>query len=577
MVLNEKQKILLDMVEREKYILVKAPAGTGKTFCSIQCAKRYIETNKEFNKSFQKVLIITFSKNARAQLLKELKNEENIIPYVEITNYHSFMKKYIESYKSLIGIKKKISIVEGERIKENINRAELEENDLKEIPNIINDFSIEENKKVNDNFRYSNIEKAKKMIQRILEYTNETGEICFEEFGYLFNRILLKCQGLYLYISQHYPIVILDEYQDTDYYQNKFLNKILSNSCGIFFADDLQMIYEFRGAKKERLEELESIYPTIKTIIFDEIFRYKDKTDIIELLYKIRHKEEYNYDNLTNGKCIKIKVKANESWRNSKSKKAQLTIISKYIYWNISEIISRDLKKGKSIAILCREKNEVKKIKENFIENGYHVKENKDSNDLLKIANSIKKVILPEKIDSNKEIYIYLALMATNRCEIDNKENIKDINIERVRSGLLLKIKKILLEFKEETNLNSKFSCIESILAVLKENNYEINYSILFFIKRCLKNKNITNEIVDSMMLSRQYINSYSNISKGLYIMTMHQSKGKEFDNVFIVDSDNIKNENNLSYVVHSRMKEMIYPIKLIYEGIDWKIRTKHK
>ena len=57
MVLNEKQKMLLDMVEKEKYILVKAPAGTGKTFCSIQCAKRYIEKNKEFNKNFQKVLV----------------------------------------------------------------------------------------------------------------------------------------------------------------------------------------------------------------------------------------------------------------------------------------------------------------------------------------------------------------------------------------------------------------------------------------------------------------------------------------------------------------------------------------
>ena len=58
MVLNEKQKTLLDMVEKEKYILVKAPAGTGKTFCSIQCAKRYIEKNKEFNKNKTIISII---------------------------------------------------------------------------------------------------------------------------------------------------------------------------------------------------------------------------------------------------------------------------------------------------------------------------------------------------------------------------------------------------------------------------------------------------------------------------------------------------------------------------------------
>ena len=570
MVLNEKQKMLLDMVEKEKYILVKAPAGTGKTFCSIQCAKRYIERNREFNKNFQRVLVITFSKNARAQLLKELKNEESIIPYVEITNYHSFIKKYIEIYRKLIGIKQEILIVEGERIKRNINQDGLEEKDLKEVPNIINNYNIEENKKINDNYKYNNIKKSQELIKRIIGYTNETGEICFEEFGYLFNKILLKCKRLSSYISQHYPMAIIDEYQDTDYYQNEFLNKILINSNGIFFADDLQMIYEFRGAKKERLEELKTTYPGIKRIIYDEIFRYKDKQDIIKLLYKIRYGKEYNYDELINGNCINIKVKANKTWRNTKSKKSQLTIISKNIYWNISKIISKELKKEKSIAILCREKSEAKRIREIFMENGFHVKQNKDSNDLLKISINLKEIIRPEKIDTNKEIYIYLALMSTNRDEIDGKENIKDIKIEKARSKLLSKIKNIFIDFKEQIDLNSKFNCIESIISILKENNYEINYSVLFFIKTCLKNKDITDKKIDKIMLNRQYINSYSDISSGLYIMTMHQSKGKEFDDVIIVDVDNIKDDTNLSYVSHSRMKEKIYPIKLIYEGTQW-------
>ena len=46
MVLNEKQKMLLDMVEKEKYILVKAPAGTGKTYLAMAMAIQAFKNNE---------------------------------------------------------------------------------------------------------------------------------------------------------------------------------------------------------------------------------------------------------------------------------------------------------------------------------------------------------------------------------------------------------------------------------------------------------------------------------------------------------------------------------------------------
>ena len=58
---------------RNRVLLVEAPPGTGKTFTAVTTAMYYthfnIENNPRYNK---KVLILTFSKNARAQIEKQL-------------------------------------------------------------------------------------------------------------------------------------------------------------------------------------------------------------------------------------------------------------------------------------------------------------------------------------------------------------------------------------------------------------------------------------------------------------------------------------------------------------------------
>ena len=66
-----KQAEFIDAIKSgEKYIIVEAPAGTGKTFSCIQAVKTIVDSQKLGQ--YQKVLVLTFSRNARAQLLKEL-------------------------------------------------------------------------------------------------------------------------------------------------------------------------------------------------------------------------------------------------------------------------------------------------------------------------------------------------------------------------------------------------------------------------------------------------------------------------------------------------------------------------
>ena len=69
----------------------------------------------------------------------------------------------------------------------------------------------------------------------------------------------------------------------------------------------------------------------------------------------------------------------------------------------------------------------------------------------------------------------------------------------------------------------------------------------------------------EKQMLQRQYTNSFTNITPGLYITTIHQSKGNEFDYVIVADVSQLNEDKNLLYVSHSRMKERLYPISVTY------------
>ena len=59
-------------------------------------------------------------------------------------------------------------------------------------------------------------------------------------------------------------------------------------------------------------------------------------------------------------------------------------------------------------------------------------------------------------------------------------------------------------------------------------------------------------------------------ITPGLYITTIHQSKGKEFDCVLVLDVEKIADDRNLLYVSHSRMKEQLYPVAVKYQGLKY-------
>jgi superfamily I DNA/RNA helicase len=458
--------------------------------------------------------------------------------------------------------------------------------DPKKFSNIgcdaIDDFHKDGNDYIlhNPNSKYNRVKSSvvNEFLNAMECYSKKTGNVCFAQFGKWTCDILDKSNGLAQVISHDFPVVILDEYQDTNYYQDIFVHSILKKSKGIFFTDKWQMIYKFRGSSIERLNDLSIKYSSLKKVEFNEIFRYKGKEDILNILEHIRKEQLPNYSVLTNGKYISIDVKCNSNWHISslKSHPMQCSKISYSIFYNCRSIILSLLRQNKSVAILTRQNDLANRLTEVFFENKYMPRTISDTNEMLLQNRMIKKCLDPIPLGEKIPYIFSLVALCTMQKKIDD-ENIEllaqlnSINISRKRKPNIKKMWETIKPHIDDVSLERCFTNIDILLSILEtDTDCVINFARKRYLMHCISQKGLTSEMVDSIMLQRQYIDSFSFITAGIYITTIHQSKGKEFDSVFIVDVENINNDANLLYVSHSRMKESIYPIKLNFTGLEF-------
>lgn len=98
-------------------------------------------------------------------------------------------------------------------------------------------------------------------------------------------------------------------------------------------------------------------------------------------------------------------------------------------------------------------------------------------------------------------------------------------------------------------------------LNVVKKYGYSLDWDKFNLLSQILKYKKISDGEIMSYFLQYQQINSLKN-PRGIYVLNIHQSKGKEFDVVYVIDYEKISKEKNLLYVSISRVKEKLIMVK---------------
>lgn len=569
-----------DKRHMERILSVEAPPGTGKTYTAVATCINYTNQRLVENSEYNGMsLILTFSKNARAQIENQLDklchNDKKIKKYIEVTNFHSFFQKYVWAYSKYIGLDENLIITSTKQRKEILDEKlsfilkytgdkyqygwidSLLEGELYPL------FNGKIRTSVKDILPY------KDDIEKIIKDVNKKGYLGFSDIGYYMNKLLTKSSELLKIIQRKYEVIVLDEYQDVSDLQDEIVKKIIGNrNKAIFFSDSKQMIYGWRGASPNRIHDLFQYYNgEIIGMELKKNMRFNDQKDICSLISEVRNNEYDMEQSKTTNNVKYIKIPVDD--KNLYNKRSKNIMYGKLQYAIINNLPRTRKTEEKSIGVLCRNNDQVeflqRTLRENFSIHTKVISNNEEEHnmvcDLIEFLNKPVEEVDINQLTNEVTKYIFAIIYDSNIGSV--RRNKLDLvtytNYKNARLPVLRKIKEVIEIADEDKNF---INCIYKSITIMKEMGFKINYCNFNLLRKVLSLGSVDENKITTLFLQHQYLQAFKRLN-GIYILNIHQSKGREFDFVYLVDRDSISKDENLFYVGVSRTKEKL-------SIIDW-------
>ena len=196
------------------------------------------------------------AKEMQNRVMQFIKGSRNAVPW--LGTFHSISVKLLRRHAEALGYKSNFTIIDTEDQKKPIRNIVKAENlDAKKFSPQLIMYHIDQWKNKGLLPKDVNIEKSGSIIKSVLKvyeiYQNKTKDLNAFDFGDL----ILFCVKLFeehndikeIYHS-NFKYVLVDEFQDTNFIQNKWLNLLVNKNQNICcVGDDDQSIYSWRGQK----------------------------------------------------------------------------------------------------------------------------------------------------------------------------------------------------------------------------------------------------------------------------------------------------------------------------------------
>ncbi len=408
--------------------------------------------------------------------------------------------------------------------------------------------------------------------------------------------LLEKNKQVLSYYQRIFQHILVDEYQDTNYLQYKFIKLLSGEQRNLFVVgDDYQSIYGWRGADINNILNFEKDFSDTRVIKLDQ--NYRSTQNILgaanELIKNnVDRKDKTLWTDNTEGELIDYLESDNEIDE------------ARFVISEIEELCDSDDYSYNDVAIFYRTNNQSKSIEDQLIRNNipysivggvgfYQRAEIKDLIAYLKVLLnprddlSLKRIINVPARGIGKATVEALSQIAKENgvslYEALNKAAEEDSLSNRASSKLSKFNKEILLQLAEMvSNDASPKDIIEELLSLTEYMDYiELeddrikNVSELVNLASEFEKDEggaTLEEFLDWISLASDFDKFDKNAAK-VTLMTIHTSKGLEFPIVFMIgmeerlfphirsygDNKQLEEERRLCYVGITRAKKKLY------------------
>ena len=261
-------------------MLVLAGPGSGKTAILVGRIERLIKNGV----APEAILAITFTRDAAGELLRRCQSFCRSDEHPEVLTLNALGYKILRSNPGKLGYK--VSLLTKTQ------RLHIIEGLLSDTPKIAG-FSYKELKGKNGLLStlnthisdYASSPEAYKkkhpdvggefyaLADDFQSIVSAAGYIGFDEQILLATKLMEDCPEVLDGLSRRYAYVMVDEYQDVDSSQVKFVYSLASHGNLVCVGDDDQAIYGFRGGSNKFMLSFGKDFPNAKKVVLKENFR----------------------------------------------------------------------------------------------------------------------------------------------------------------------------------------------------------------------------------------------------------------------------------------------------------------
>ena len=609
--LNNEQKDAV--LNTEGPNLIVAGAGSGKTRVLTTRLAHIINEKKAWP---NQILCVTFTNKAAKEMqnrvMSYVKGTSNAVPW--LGTFHSISVKFLRRHAEALNLKSNFTILDTDDQKKLIRKiVKAEELDAKKFSPQLIMYHIDKWKNKGllpddvKTTKSSSIEKSILKVYRI--YQGKTIDLNACDFGDLILysvKLFEEHKDIREIYQKNFKYILVDEYQDTNFIQNKWLNLLVNENQNICcVGDDDQSIYSWRGAEIKNFLTFDKIYSKCKVFKLEQ--NYRSTKNILEVASTL-------ISNNTNRVGKKLWSSASQG----EMVKLNCYQTGKDEAQGISDIIENKLKTKYSlnnVSILVRAIYQTREFEERFLKIGlgyrvlggtkfYERAEIKDAVSYLRIINqkyddlALERILgAPKKgIGESTINQIYLFGSKNKFCLEDSI--LKLLELQMFKPKIKTNLNQFINLIHKWRNDSKSLKHYDLLKLVLDESGY----SGMLKNKKDLENENRLENLKELLRAMQDYDNIQSflehvalatSIDKEwqgakINLMTMHAAKGLEFDVVFLPGWEEglfphqksleekgdfaLEEERRLAYVGITRAKKEAYlsfALKRAYHG-DW-------